>query len=87
VTGKGGGTEQVFGVTSTVRLFTEHTGRTLHQLRHSALTHLPEAGVDASLLEAKSRHASLRSCEVELRPSADGVKELTAEHDRLNRRR
>ena len=31
-------------------------GWTLHQLRHSSLTHLGEAGVSAILLQAKSRH-------------------------------
>ena len=68
------------------QLFVERTGWTLHQLRHSALTHLAEDGVDVSLLKAKSRHASLRSLEVYLHPSTDSVKRLTADHDRLNRR-
>ena len=36
-------------------------GWTLHQLRHSALTHLAEANVALPLLMAKSRHVSLRS--------------------------
>ena len=68
-------------------IFTAHTGWTLHQLRHSSLTHLAEAGVDVSLLKAKSRHASLRSLEVYLHPSRDTVKRLTAEHDSMNRHR
>jgi integrase len=37
-------------------------GWTLHQLRHSALTHLAEQNVSLPLLMAKSRHTSLRSC-------------------------
>lgn len=68
------------------QIFNEHTGWTLHQLRHSALTHLAEAGVDVSLLKAKSRHASLRSLEVYLHPSDEAVRRLTAEHDRLKQR-
>jgi integrase/recombinase XerD len=43
-------------------LFREASGGwTLHQLRHSALTHLAEQNVSLPLLMAKSRHASLRS--------------------------
>jgi integrase len=57
-------------------------GRTLHQLRHSALTHLAEAGVDMALLKAKSRHRSLRSLERYVRPSEASVARLTANHDR-----
>ncbi len=42
--------------------FRAHTdGWTLHQLRHSALTHLGEAGVSGPLLMAKSRHRNLNS--------------------------
>ena len=33
----------------------------MHQLRHSALTHLAEQNVSLPLLMAKSRHTSLRS--------------------------
>lgn len=62
-------------------------GRTLHQLRHSALTHLAEDGVDVALLKAKSRHRSLRSLERYVRPSEAAVARLTAEHDRARRRR
>jgi integrase/recombinase XerD len=43
-------------------LFCEASGgRTLHQLRHSALTHLAEQNVSLPLLMTKSRHESLRS--------------------------
>jgi hypothetical protein len=43
-------------------LFREASGGwTLHQLRHSALTHLAEQNVRLPLLMAKSQHASLRS--------------------------
>lgn len=68
-------------------LFTDASGGwTLHQLRHSALTHLAEDGVDVALLRAKSRHASLRSLERYVRPSEASVAKLTAQHDRARRR-
>lgn len=67
-------------------LFTEASGGlTLHQLRHSALTHLAEDGVDVALLKAKSRHKSLRSLERYVRPSEAAVARLTANHDRARR--
>jgi integrase/recombinase XerD len=56
-------------------------GWTLHQLRHSALTHLAEADVSLPLLMAKSRHESLRSLQRYARPGADAVAALTAAHD------
>ncbi len=59
---------------------------TLHQLRHSRLTHLAEEGVDVTLLKAKSRHRSLRSLERYVRPSEAAVAKLTAEHDPARRR-
>ena len=69
-------------------IFAEATGGlTLHQLRHSQLTHLAEEGVDVALLKAKSRHASLRSLERYVRPSEASVAKLTADHDPERRRR
>ena len=62
-------------------------GRTLHQLRHSAITHLAEAGVPLPLLMAKSRHVSLRTLQRYARPSVEAVAELTAAHDPAARRR
>jgi integrase/recombinase XerC/integrase/recombinase XerD len=44
------------------------TGWTLHQLRHSALTHAAEDGTNLPLLLARSRHASVRSLERYARP-------------------
>ena len=42
-------------------LFGRHSGGwTLHQLRHSSLTHLAEGGASAVMLQAKSRHRDLR---------------------------
>ncbi len=60
---------------------------TLHQLRHSALTHLGEDGVAAPLLMAKSRHRDLRTLSRYVRPGIEAVARLTAEHDRARRTR
>jgi integrase len=62
-------------------------GWTLHQLRHSALTHLAEADVSLALLMAKSRHSSLRSLQRYARPGPEAVAALTAAHDPERRRR
>ncbi len=61
-------------------------GLRLHQLRHSALTHLGEAGVSAPLLKAKSGHKSLRSVERYVRPGVAAVHAIT-EHLTSPRRR
>jgi site-specific recombinase XerD len=60
-------------------------GAGLHQLRHSALTHLAEAGVPTPLLMAKSGHKSLRTLQRYARPGVDAVARLTAEHDPARR--
>jgi integrase len=73
-------------------LFKQHSfkvakqGWTLHQLRHSALTHLAEAGVNLPLLMAKSGHQSLRSLQRYARPGAEAVAAMTAAHDPARRR-
>lgn len=56
-------------------------GRTLHQLRHSRLTHLAEAGEDVTMIRAKSRHRSLRSLERYVNPSPGAIRDLTNRHD------
>jgi integrase len=69
-------------------LFRETSGGwTLHQLRHSALTHLAEQNVSLPLLMAKSRHTSLRSLQRYARPGAEAVAALTAATDPARRRR
>jgi integrase len=69
-------------------LFREASGgRTLHQLRHSALTHLAEQNVSLPLLMAKSRHTSLRSLQRYARPGPEAVAALTAATDPARRRR
>ena len=56
-------------------------GWTLHQLRHSRLTHLAEAGVQLPILMAKSRHTSLTSLAVYAQPTFDPVAVATAALD------
>lgn len=69
-------------------LFTAASGGwTLHQLRHSAITHLAEDNVALPLLMAKSRHVSLRSLQRYARPGPEAVAALTAAHDPARRRR
>lgn len=70
------------------KLFSEaSSGATLHQLRHSALTHLGEDGVSAVLLQAKSRHQDPRTLARYSKPGIEAVAALTAEHDRGRRHR
>ncbi len=59
---------------------------TLHQLRHSRLTHLAANGETAPMLKAKSRHTSLRSLDTYINPSRQDIKDMTNRHD-PNRRR
>ncbi len=59
--------------------FHKHSGGwTLHQLRHSSLTHLAEAGASAVMLQAKSRHRDLRTLSVYTRPGVEAVARMTA---------
>ena len=59
-------------------LFGRHSGGwTLHQLRHSSLTHLAEGGASAVMLQAKSRHRDLRTLGVYTRPGPEAVARLT----------
>lgn len=68
-------------------VFSAHSGgRTLHQLRHSALTELASANVSLPLLMAKSRHRSLRSLQRYARPGVEAVAALTAGLDPARRR-
>jgi integrase/recombinase XerD len=62
--------------------FSSLSSVTLHQLRHSALTHAAEDGTNTPILLARSRHASVRSLERYARPSLEAV----AEHDPARRR-
>jgi integrase len=49
----------------------------LHQLRHSAATHLCEAGIDATVIMAKTGHKSLRTLQRYVRPGLGAVHQAT----------
>jgi integrase/recombinase XerC/integrase/recombinase XerD len=61
-------------------------GKTLHQLRHSALTHAAEEGVSTPMLMARSGHTSVRSLVRYARVSAEALARHQAEHDPARRR-
>ena len=50
----------------------------LHQLRHSAATHLGEQGIPLQLIMAKTRHRNPRTAMRYVRPGAEAVAEITA---------
>ncbi|MFI7135795.1 tyrosine-type recombinase/integrase [Nonomuraea sp. NPDC050153] len=62
-------------------------GWTLHQLRHSSLTHEAEDGTNTPTLLARSRHASVRSLERYAKPGVDAVAAHVAGRDPAARRR
>jgi len=61
-------------------------GATLHQLRHSALTHDAEDGVNTPMLQARSGHSSVRSLTRYARISAEALARHQAERDPARRR-
>jgi integrase len=64
------------------QLFKRYSGgKTLHQLRHSRLTHLGEANVSAPLLMAISGHKRLATLQRYVTPSQDAVAALMAATD------
>jgi len=66
----------------------EHAhGWTLHQLRHSALTHAAEDSTNTPMLLARSRHASIRSLERYARPGPEAIAAHLAATDPDARRR
>jgi integrase len=67
-------------------LFKAATGATLHQLRHSALTHLAEDGASAPMLMTKSRHRSIVSLARYARPSIEALQRFEAARDPARRR-
>ena len=52
-------------------------GLRLHQLRHSAATHLGEANVSTAVIMAKTGHKSLRGVQRYVRPGTAAVAEAT----------
>jgi len=68
-------------------LFKEASGgATLHQLRHSALTHDADDGTGAPMLMARSGHTSIRSLGKYARVSAEALARHQAERDPARRR-
>ena len=61
-------------------------GATLHQLRHSALTHDAEDGASTPMLMAKSGHTSVASLARYARPSAEALGRWQASRDPARRR-
>ena len=58
---------------------------TLHQLRHSALTHDAEDGASAPMLMTKSGHASIRTLGKYARPGTEALAKWQQESDRTRR--
>ncbi|MGH3233646.1 MAG: tyrosine-type recombinase/integrase, partial [Streptosporangiaceae bacterium] len=61
-------------------------GATLHQLRHSALTHDAEDGASTPMLMAKSGHTSVASVARYARPSAEALARWQERNDPARRR-
>ena len=59
---------------------------TLHQLRHSALTHDAESGASTPMLMAKSGHTSVASLARYARPSAEALARWQERNDPARRR-
>ena len=69
-------------------LFKQATGGwTLHQLRHSRLTHLGEDGWSAPMLMALSGHSNPRTLGLYVKPSVEAVARALAKQDPNRRRR
>ncbi|MFF4621850.1 tyrosine-type recombinase/integrase [Nonomuraea jabiensis] len=73
--------------TASATLDPHRQGWTLHQLRHSALQHLAQAGRSAPELQAKSRHQHLASLGHYVRLGEETSARITAETDPVQRRR
>ncbi|WP_308168100.1 tyrosine-type recombinase/integrase [Nonomuraea sp. NEAU-A123] len=73
--------------TASAELDPHRQGWTLHQLRHSALQHLAQAGRTAPELQAKSRHQHLASLGRYVRLGEETSARITAEADPARRRR
>ncbi|MEV0758331.1 tyrosine-type recombinase/integrase [Streptosporangium sp. NPDC050280] len=58
-------------------LLEKYAGLDLHQLRHSAATHLGEAEVPLQLIMGKTRHKNPRTAMRYARPGSEAVAEIT----------
>jgi len=68
------------------RCFKDATGATWHQLRHSALTHLAEDGMNSPMLMLKSGHKSIATLAIYARPSFESLQRWEQQHDPARRR-
>lgn len=62
-------------------LIKQYTGLHLHQLRHSAATHLGESGEDATVIMAKTHHRSIRTAARYTKPGLAAVTKATERLD------
>ncbi|HUR09504.1 MAG TPA: tyrosine-type recombinase/integrase [Nonomuraea sp.] len=58
-------------------LLEKYAGLDLHQLRHSAATHLGEAEVPLQLIMGKTRHKSPRTAMRYVKPGAEAIAKVT----------
>jgi len=77
---------ELFALATTPLATGQSTGWTMHQLRHSALTHDAESGTNTPMLLARSRHASMRSLERYARPGPEALARHAAATDPAARR-
>ena len=73
-------------LTSIVMVLAASGGATLHQLRHSTLTHDAEDGTGTPMLMARSGHTSVRSLAKYARVSAEALARYQADRDPARRR-
>ncbi|WP_433257532.1 tyrosine-type recombinase/integrase [Streptosporangium sp. CA-135522] len=59
-------------------LLDQYAGLDLHQLRHSAATHLGDAKVPLQLIMAKTRHKNPRTAMRYVKPGGEAVAEITS---------
>jgi integrase len=67
-------------------LIKRYTGLHLHQLRHSAATHLGDRKVDATVIMAKTHHRSIRTVARYTKPGLEAVAAATELLDPPRRR-
>ncbi|MGP4102489.1 hypothetical protein [Nonomuraea sp. KM90] len=58
-------------------LLDKHAGLDLHQLRHSAATHIGEAEIPLPLIMGKTRHKNPRTAMRDVKPGAEAIAKVT----------
>jgi site-specific recombinase XerD len=76
VRSKGGAVEWVYWDTGTAHL-DKYAGLELHQLRHSAATHLGDAEIPLQLIMCKTRHKNPRTAMRYVKPGAEAIAKVT----------